>query len=159
MAAGGRTATRVAAPEIVHESQPVYDLLYLDEGFTCRFGWRGEALALSAEDASEAYAAALLHVVECLSSRTAPHLRLRLSESHPDLRRRYAADASLQHTFPDLHTQPQNSTCWPGLIGPPPIALVAPSWMRDCGTPSATVACAQPDVPMKSGVMPSITSR
>jgi hypothetical protein len=45
------------------EAQPVYDLLYLAEGFTCRFGWRGGALAFTAPEASDAYAAALLHVM------------------------------------------------------------------------------------------------
>ena len=48
---------------LVQEGQPVYDLLYLDGRFTCRFSWRGESLAFSAEDASDAYAAALLHVM------------------------------------------------------------------------------------------------
>jgi hypothetical protein len=49
---------------LVQEGQPVYDLLFLDGSFTCRFGWRGESLAFSAEDASDAYAAALLHVMK-----------------------------------------------------------------------------------------------
>jgi hypothetical protein len=54
--------------ELVHqrlaqEARPVYDLLCLDEGFTCRFGWRDKSLAFTAVEASEAYAAALLHVM------------------------------------------------------------------------------------------------
>jgi hypothetical protein len=53
--------------ELLHQSltqqgQPVYDLLCLDEGFTCRFAWRDESLAFTADEASEAYAAALLYV-------------------------------------------------------------------------------------------------
>jgi formamidopyrimidine-DNA glycosylase len=35
----------------------------LDEDFTCRFGWRDASLAFTAAEASEAYAAALLHVM------------------------------------------------------------------------------------------------
>jgi hypothetical protein len=55
--------------ELLHQSlmqdaPPVYDLLCLDGSFTCRFGWWGESLAFSAEDASDAYAAALLHVMK-----------------------------------------------------------------------------------------------
>jgi hypothetical protein len=41
----------------------VYDLLFVDEWFACRFEWRDEALAFTATDAVEAYAAALLHVI------------------------------------------------------------------------------------------------
>lgn len=41
----------------------VYDLVFMDGAFTCRFEWQGEALAFSAADAAEAYAAALLHVM------------------------------------------------------------------------------------------------
>ncbi len=48
---------------LIQEGQPVYDLLCLDERFTCRFGWRDESLAFTAVEASEAYAAALLHVM------------------------------------------------------------------------------------------------
>jgi len=48
---------------LAQEAQPVYDLLCLDEGFTCRFGWRDESLAFTAAEASEAYAAALLHLM------------------------------------------------------------------------------------------------
>jgi len=54
--------------ELLHQrlqqqGQPVYDLLCLDERFTCRFAWRDESLAFTADEASEAYAAALLHVM------------------------------------------------------------------------------------------------
>jgi hypothetical protein len=48
---------------LASEGVAVYDLLFADEGFTCRFEWRDEALAFAAEDAAEAYAAALLHVM------------------------------------------------------------------------------------------------
>ena len=48
---------------LAQDAQPVYDLLCLDEGFTCRFGWRDESLAFTAAEASEAYAAAALHVM------------------------------------------------------------------------------------------------
>ena len=48
---------------LAQEAQPVYDLLSLDENFTCRFGWRDESLAFTAAEASEAYAAALLHLM------------------------------------------------------------------------------------------------
>ena len=48
---------------LMRESQPVYDLLCLDEDFTCRFGWRDESLAFTAAAASEAYAAAVLYVM------------------------------------------------------------------------------------------------
>jgi len=41
----------------------VYDLLFADERFTCRFAWHDAALAFAAEDAAEAYAVALLHVL------------------------------------------------------------------------------------------------
>lgn len=49
------------APEMA--SSPVYDLLFMDGYFTCRFTWRGRSLAFRAEDASASYAAALLHVL------------------------------------------------------------------------------------------------
>jgi hypothetical protein len=42
----------------------VFDLLYADGRYTCRFAWRGEALAFPAEDAAETYAAALLYLWE-----------------------------------------------------------------------------------------------
>jgi hypothetical protein len=45
------------------EGPPVYDLLFMDGYFTCRFSWRRQSLAFRAVDASEAYAAALLHVL------------------------------------------------------------------------------------------------
>jgi len=50
------------ADGLASEGVTVYDLLFADERFTCRFAWRGEALAFTAGDAAEAYAASLLHV-------------------------------------------------------------------------------------------------
>jgi hypothetical protein len=41
----------------------VYDLLYADGIYTCRFEWQGEAVAFTANDAAEAYAKALLHTL------------------------------------------------------------------------------------------------
>ncbi len=49
---------------LMNERPPVYDLVFMDGIFTCRFEWCGESLAFSAEDASDAYAAALLHVMK-----------------------------------------------------------------------------------------------
>jgi hypothetical protein len=43
---------------------PVYDLFFADGVFTCRFEWHGAALAFTASDAAEAYAQALLYVLE-----------------------------------------------------------------------------------------------
>jgi hypothetical protein len=40
----------------------VFDLLYADRMYTCRFEWDGEAVAFRAEDADDAYAAALLYL-------------------------------------------------------------------------------------------------
>jgi hypothetical protein len=42
----------------------VYDLLYADGAYTCRFELRGQALAFRGATAVEAYAAAFLHVME-----------------------------------------------------------------------------------------------
>jgi hypothetical protein len=50
------------ADGLASEGVTVYDLLFADERFTCRFAWRGETLAFVAGDAAEAYAASLLHV-------------------------------------------------------------------------------------------------
>lgn len=44
-------------------AQSVYDLVYVDGVFTCRFAWQGEALAFRSADASEAYAEALLYLM------------------------------------------------------------------------------------------------
>lgn len=41
----------------------VYDLIYVEGSYTCRFGWHGEPLAFSAASAGQAYAAALLHLL------------------------------------------------------------------------------------------------
>lgn len=43
---------------------PLYDLVFMDGAFTCRFDWQGKALAFRAPDASEAYAAALLELMQ-----------------------------------------------------------------------------------------------
>jgi hypothetical protein len=43
---------------------PEFDLLYADGVYTCRLAWQGEALAFRAHDAAEAYAQALMHVME-----------------------------------------------------------------------------------------------
>lgn len=48
---------------LAQEGDPIYDLLFADRQFTCRFEWRGEGLAFRGEDASDAYGAALLHVM------------------------------------------------------------------------------------------------
>ncbi len=45
-------------------SMEVFDLLYADGVYTCRFEWNGEAVAVQAADAAEAYAAALLYLCE-----------------------------------------------------------------------------------------------
>jgi hypothetical protein len=41
----------------------IFDLLYIDNMYTCRFAWREHSLAFKASDAAEAYGAALLHVL------------------------------------------------------------------------------------------------
>jgi hypothetical protein len=40
----------------------MYDLFYADGEFTCRFEWKGEALAYRGGDASDAYGEALVHL-------------------------------------------------------------------------------------------------
>jgi len=52
------------ADHLASEGVTVYDLLFADERFTCRFAWRGEAVAFIAGDAAEAYAASLFHIAE-----------------------------------------------------------------------------------------------
>ena len=42
---------------------PVFDLLYADGTYTCRFEHRGQALAFRADDAAEAYGQALLQLM------------------------------------------------------------------------------------------------
>ena len=49
---------------LANERPPVYDLVFMDGAFTCRFEWRDEALAFTAGDAADVYAAALLHVMK-----------------------------------------------------------------------------------------------
>jgi hypothetical protein len=41
----------------------IFDLLYADGVYTCRFEWRGERFAFRAADAVEGYASALLHLI------------------------------------------------------------------------------------------------
>ena len=41
------------------EGEQVYDLIYIEGGYTCRFTWQSEALAFSAPNAGQAYAAGL----------------------------------------------------------------------------------------------------
>lgn len=45
-------------------TSPVYDLLFMDDEYTCRFEYAGRALAFRASTACEAYAAALLWLLE-----------------------------------------------------------------------------------------------
>lgn len=49
---------------MVPEGEAVYDLLYADGVYTCRFAWRDTALAFTAGNAADAYATALLHLME-----------------------------------------------------------------------------------------------
>jgi hypothetical protein len=49
---------------LVSTGRELFDLLFADGVYTCRFEWGGEALAFRAEDAEEAYAAALLYLQE-----------------------------------------------------------------------------------------------
>lgn len=42
--------------------EPVYDLLYADGEFMCRFEWQGEALVFRGCDACDAYGEALLYL-------------------------------------------------------------------------------------------------
>lgn len=51
---------------LVNERPPVYDLVFMDGVFTCRFEWRGESLAFRAQAAADAYAAALLCVLHAV---------------------------------------------------------------------------------------------
>jgi len=48
---------------LAEEGEPIYDLLYADGEFTCRFEWHGARLAFRGADASGVYAAALLHLM------------------------------------------------------------------------------------------------
>ncbi len=43
---------------------PIFDLLYFDRSYTCRFEWRGQAVAFGSAGAADAYAGALLRVLE-----------------------------------------------------------------------------------------------
>jgi len=45
------------------EGTDVYDLIYADDVFTCRFASQDAALAFTAGDAADAYAQALLHLL------------------------------------------------------------------------------------------------
>jgi hypothetical protein len=44
------------------QGEPMYDLFCADGEFTCRFEWKGEALAFRGCDACDAYSEALLHL-------------------------------------------------------------------------------------------------
>ncbi|MGQ9490718.1 MAG: pilus assembly protein CpaE [Anaerolineae bacterium] len=46
------------------QGEPVYDLVFMDGEYTCRFEYEGMALAFRASSAGEAYAAALLWLLE-----------------------------------------------------------------------------------------------
>jgi hypothetical protein len=52
------------AEHLAKHGSRVYDLLFADEQFTCRFELSGESLAFTAPDAEEAYAAALKHLLK-----------------------------------------------------------------------------------------------
>jgi hypothetical protein len=47
---------------LVLQGEPVYDLLYADGEFLCRFEWKGEALSFKSSGACEAYGEALLYL-------------------------------------------------------------------------------------------------
>jgi hypothetical protein len=51
------------AERLAAAGSTVYDLLFADGVFTCRFELGGEALAFTASDAEDAYAAGLLHLI------------------------------------------------------------------------------------------------
>ncbi len=48
---------------LAEAGSPVFDLLYADGAYTCRFEYRGQRLAFRGDDAPEAYALALLHIL------------------------------------------------------------------------------------------------
>ena len=54
----------MVAARLAERDAHVYDLLYADGQFTCRFEVEGERLAYVAAQADEAYAAALLHLMQ-----------------------------------------------------------------------------------------------
>lgn len=54
----------MVAERLAARDSYVYDLLYMDGQFTCRFEVAGERLAFVAAQADEAYAAALLHLMQ-----------------------------------------------------------------------------------------------
>ncbi|MCU0507274.1 MAG: pilus assembly protein CpaE [Anaerolineae bacterium] len=45
------------------QGEPVYDLMYADGEFMCRFEWKGEAMAFCGCDACDAYGEALIHLI------------------------------------------------------------------------------------------------
>jgi hypothetical protein len=53
---------------LVAASVVVYDLLYADGAYTCRFAWDDQALAFRAAEAVEAYAGAVLHLLQASQS-------------------------------------------------------------------------------------------
>ncbi len=54
----------MVADRLAAKNAHVYDLLYADQQFTCRFEAEGERLAFVAAQADEVYAAALLHLMQ-----------------------------------------------------------------------------------------------
>lgn len=60
----GQLRERLHALLARQDTSPVYDLLFMDDEYTCRFEYAGKALAFRASTASEAYAAALLWLLE-----------------------------------------------------------------------------------------------
>lgn len=48
---------------LMREGRPMYDLVFMDGTFTCRFEWRGESLAFRSDNAAEVYASALLYLM------------------------------------------------------------------------------------------------
>ncbi len=55
---------RLLEERLLAEGADVYDLVYADGVYTCRFARRDAALAFTAGDAADAYAQALLHVMK-----------------------------------------------------------------------------------------------
>ncbi len=54
---------RLLQERLVAEGADVYDLIYVDGVYTCRFARQDKALAFTAGDAAGAYAQALLHLL------------------------------------------------------------------------------------------------
>lgn len=45
------------------QGEPVYDLMYADGEYMCRFEWKGEGMAFRGCDACDAYGEALIHLI------------------------------------------------------------------------------------------------